>query len=158
MKKRLFILLLMLGGLQLSAQVRISSIGDPIYIKNQHVFSIVSTDYSSYTTEYIIVNITGNPLLAFVPFKIQDGWSTQSYDSQYSSNYKSGTSHSLFFRVASLKGDYCDVPAKGLPSTRAIARLVTGFGLIKNGELDETVFEQFCLIHGKVNDNLKYFK
>lgn len=158
MNKKLFLFLFLALGAQAFSQVRMSSIGEPIYVKDLHVFSIVATDYSSYTTEYIVVSTTGIPLLTFVPFKIQDGWSTQEYNSKYSSDYKSGTAHTLFFRVASLKAEFCDVPAKGLPTTRSIARLITGFGLIKNGELDETLFQQFCQIHGKVNENLKYFK
>jgi hypothetical protein len=141
------------------SQVRVSSNGSPVYFKNTPVFNIVSTDYGGINTEYVITSLSGTPLLAFIPFKIQNGWAAESYDSKYgSSQSSSGTSYTYFYRVAATSGEFCDIPSQGLRGTRGIAYLIIGFGLIKDNALDLTVFQQFCAMHGKVHEQLKYFK
>jgi hypothetical protein len=158
MKKIIILLTFFFFSTQVFSQVRMGQMGDAVFYKNQHIFTVVATDYSGFTSEYIITNTQGVPLLAFVPFKIQDGWKSESYKSDYSSQSKSGTSYTYFFRVASLSGESCDIPARAISGSRGISKLIIGFGLIKSDALDETVFAQFCAMHGKVYDNLKYFK
>ncbi len=158
MKKHILFLLLFSFSTYMFSQVRVTVLGSEVYVKKQHVFNVVATGYSS-TCEYVVINTQGNPLLAFVPFKIQDGWRSESSDTQNGGYHsKSGTSYTYFFRVSSTSGDFCDIPANGLSSIRTVAKYVLSFGLIKTDALDAMSFQQFCAMHGKVYENLKYFK
>jgi hypothetical protein len=157
--KLLVVLLSISTAIPAFSQIRVSSNGSPVYIKNVPIFNIVSSDYGGTNTEYVITSLTGIPLLAFIPFKIQNGWAAESYDSKYGSRQSSsGTSYTYFYRVAATTGEFCDVPSQGIRGIRGIAYLIIGYGLIKDNALDITLFQQFCIMHGKVHEHLKYFK
>jgi hypothetical protein len=137
------------------SQMMFPRLGEEIKVKNQYQFNVVNNGWQS---EITIINKSGSVMLTFIPFKIQDGWASYSNTDKSGSIARSGTTYSYFYRVAEPSGTWCDVPIKGLLNTRNVARYVLTFGLVKNETLDRTAFDQFCAMHGKVHDNLKYFK
>lgn len=157
--KKIFLVLLVFAVLFCSAaysQFTFSKTNEEVKVKGQYAFSISSTGYA---TEIMINNKAGDILLTFVPFKIQNGWQTEATDTKNGSSfYRSGTSYTYFYEVSDGSGEFCDVPVKNLYNMRNAAKFVINFGLIKNEQVDKSAFQKFCIMHGKVKENLKYFK